>query len=156
MTRPQRDRSLTHLTKKDLITVVSVCVHRVYVIPAGKKEIERDEMIKGQTAADSQKFNKQYAHFFSLLWFPPAGYKQHLKMGLCINFVQTSKMTINKRRPELFALSDRNTQQRFRAQWHRPKHKASLSLREVWRLCLREEGKVETGGAKSLRAVQVN
>lgn len=64
-------------------------------------------------------------------------------------------MTINKRRPELFALSDRNTQQRFRALWHRPPDKASLSQRKVLR-GVREEGKVETGGAKSLRAVQVN
>lgn len=40
------------------------------------------------------------------------------------------KMTINKRRPELFALSDRNTPQRFRAPWHRPADKASLSHSE--------------------------
>lgn len=64
-------------------------------------------------------------------------------------------MTINKRRPELFALSDRNTQQRFRALWRRPRDKASLSQRNLLR-GVREEGKVETGGAKSLRAVQVN
>lgn len=55
------------------------------------------------------------------------------------------KMTINKRRPELFALSDRNTQQRFRALWRRPWDKASLSQREVLQRrvgggCTREEG----------------
>lgn len=44
-------------------------------------------------------------------------------------------MTINKRRPELFALSDRNTQQRFRALWRRPEDKASLSQRKVLRGC---------------------
>lgn len=33
-------------------------------------------------------------------------------------------MTINKRRPALFALSDRNSQQRFRALWHRPGDKS--------------------------------
>lgn len=33
-------------------------------------------------------------------------------------------MTINKRRPELFALSDRNSQQRFRARWRRPGDKS--------------------------------
>lgn len=65
-------------------------------------------------------------------------------------------MTINKRRPELFALSDRNSQQRFRALWCRPRDKASLSQRKVLWGGVREEGKVETGGAKSLRAVQVN
>lgn len=80
-------------------------------------------------------------------------------------------MTINKRRPELFALSDRNTPQRFRAPWHRPADKASLSHSE------RGPGGVgggvrvgkgggggdegegarrRAGGAKSLRAVQVN
>lgn len=78
-------------------------------------------------------------------------------------------MTINKRRPELFALSDRNTPQRFGAPWHRPADKASLSLSE------RgpggggrggggsgepggggREGSEAAGGAKSLRAVQVN
>lgn len=46
-------------------------------------------------------------------------------------------MTINKRRPELFALSDRNIQQRFGARRHRPKDKASLSLRQVLRVCVR-------------------
>lgn len=64
-------------------------------------------------------------------------------------------MTINKRRPELFALSDRNSQQRFRALWRRPEDKASLSHRKVFG-GIGEEGEVETGGAKSLRAVQVN
>lgn len=64
-------------------------------------------------------------------------------------------MTINKRRPELFALSDRNSQQRFRALWRRPRDKASLSRGKVLG-GVGEEGKVETGGAKSLRAVQVN
>lgn len=44
-------------------------------------------------------------------------------------------MTINKRRPELFALSDRNIQQRFGAPRHRPKDKASLSQGEVLRVC---------------------
>lgn len=48
-------------------------------------------------------------------------------------------MTINKRRPELFALSDRNIQQRFGVPRHRPKDKASLSLREVLRVCVRGE-----------------
>lgn len=37
-----------------------------------------------------------------------------------------------------------------------PGTKASLSQRKVLRGGVREEGKVETGGAKSLRAVQVN
>lgn len=37
-----------------------------------EREGEREEMIKGQTAAaDSQKFNKQYTHFFSLPLFSP-------------------------------------------------------------------------------------
>lgn len=75
---------------------------------------ERDEMIKGQTAADSQKFTKQYIHLFSFPVFSPCRLQTASENGVfCINFVQTSKMTINKRRPELFALSDRNTQQRF-------------------------------------------
>lgn len=79
-------------------------------------------------------------------------------------------MTINKRRPELFALSDRNTPQRFGAPWHRPVDKASLSQSErgpgaVWgggvavgSLEWREwgGGGEAAGGAKSLRAVQVN
>lgn len=78
------------------------------------------------------------------------------------------KMTINKRRPELFALSDRNTPQRFGAPWHRPVDKASLSQSErgpgaVWgggvavgSLEWRVVGSEAAGGAKSLRAVQVN
>lgn len=53
-------------------------------------------------------------------------------------------MTINKRRPELFALSDRNSQQRFRALWRRPGDKASLSQRKV----LREGGGVYEGGGE--------
>lgn len=67
-------------------------------------------------------------------------------------------MTINKRRTERFALSDRNIQQRFGAPRHRPKDKAPLSLRDVLRVCVRGRGRggVETGGAKSLGAVQVN
>lgn len=81
-------------------------------------------------------------------------------------------MTINKRRPELFALSDRNTPQRFGAPWHRPVDKASLSHSErgpagegcEWKGGSGELGVEEIGGgggeaargAKSLRAVQVN
>lgn len=52
-------------------------------------------------------------------------------------------MTIDKRRPELFALSDRNIKQRFGAPRHRPRDKASLSLGEVLRVCVRGEGEGE-------------
>lgn len=52
-------------------------------------------------------------------------------------------MTINKRRPELFALSDRNSQQRFRAQWRRPGDKS---------LFVPEKG-LERGGVKEEREV---
>lgn len=65
-------------------------------------------------------------------------------------------MTINKRRPDLFALSDRNSQQRFRALWRRPGDKSLFVPEKGLEGGVREEGKVETGGAKSLRAVQVN
>lgn len=76
-------------------------------------------------------------------------------------------MTINKRRPELFALSDRNTPQRFGAPWHRPADKASLSQSErgpggvwvegwQWGAWGGGGGSEAAGGAKSLRAVQVN
>lgn len=93
-------------------------------------EGERWEDIRSDSSRQSKiSTNNETISF--LPCFSPAGCKQRQKMELCINFVQTSKMTINKRRPELFALSDRNSQQRFRAVWPRPGDKASLSQRKV-------------------------
>lgn len=66
----------------------------------GRREIEgerrqRDEMIKGQTAADSQKFDKQYSHFLSSLCFLPCRLQTPSENGalykLCSNFKNDNK-----------------------------------------------------------------
>lgn len=163
-TCPQRGGRLTHLTEKDLVTVGGVRVHCVYVIPA--REGERDEKIRVKTA-DSHRYStnhKPISIYSPLLFLPRGRQTPSAKRRLCINFVPNSKkMTINKRRPELFALSDRNSPQRFRAMWRRPGDKSPFVhgervLRgggEGWGGRGRR-GRVESEGAKSLRAVQVN
>lgn len=116
-------------------------------------------MIKGQTAADSQKFHKQCSHFPPVLCFPPAGYKQHLKTAFCVNVIQTSKN--DNRQKEAGAICSVRQKHSTKV-WSAAAQAQGQSLfvpgrsLEGVREGGEERGKVETGGAKSLGAVQVN
>lgn len=113
-------------------------------------------MIKGQTAADSQKFTKQYIHLFFFPLFSPCRLQTTSENGvlykLCSNFKNDNKQ---KEARAICSVRQKHST-KVRALRHRPGDKASLSQRKVLEGGVREEGKVETGGAKSLRAVQVN
>lgn len=89
---------------------------------------------------------------------PPAGYKLHQKTGFCVNFIQTSKND-NKQKEARAICSVR--QKHSTKVWSAAAQAQGQSLfvpeRSLEGVCEGGGGgKVETGGAKSLGAVQVN
>lgn len=148
-TRPQRDRRLTHLAEKDLVTVGSVCVHRVYVIPEsnqGRKRERKREGGRGDTRSDSSRQSKNSTNNKAVPLppsvFSPAGSKQRQKMGLCVNFVQTSRND-NKQKGARAICSVRQKQStKVESAAAQPRGQKPLCPGERSRWGVREEGKV--------------
>lgn len=120
----------------------------------GRKKRERWEEVRQQQTVKIQQTINPFLFF--PLCFPPAGSKQRQKMGLCINFVQTSKND-NKQKEARSICSVRQKQStKVRSAVAQAWGQKPLCPRERSWWGVREEGRLETGGAKSLRAVQVN
>lgn len=113
-------------------------------------------MIKGQTAADSQKFNKQYTHFFSFPLFSRCRLQTTSENGVLYKLCSNFKNDNNQKEARAICSVRQKHSTKVQSAVAQARGQSLFVPEKGLEGGVREEGKVETGGAKSLRAVQVN